>query len=72
MSPFPQAKRTQSSQGSRRTALVEDQGTPDACKGLTFEVPSKSIPRDTMSMQTQFMENEDRTRNFSDCEADFF
>lgn len=70
--PFPQGKRAQASRGSRRTELVEDQGTPNACKGLNFGVPSKSIPRDTISMQTQFMENEDRTRNFSDCEANFF
>lgn len=72
VSPFPQGKRAQASRGSRRTELVEDQGTPNACKGLNFGVPSKSIPRDTISMQTQFMENEDRTRNFSDCEANFF
>lgn len=55
-------------EGSRQTVLVEDQGTPDACKGLNFGVPSKSKPRDTISIQTQFMEKEDRTRNFSDCE----
>lgn len=32
VSPFPQGKRAQASQGSRRTVLVVDQCTPDACK----------------------------------------